>query len=110
MKFVTRKLILIILLFWSYSSHAEWLEKHLREALKSSGYEVPKKVNQKFDVKKSKVGELVFKSNLFSFNSNTTCQTCHLDNRSSADGLPNAVGVGGQRAWKEQILTENCAL
>ena len=35
-----------------------------------------------------------------------SCGTCHLSKFSSADGLPNAVGVGGQGEGMERMLSD----
>ena len=41
-----------------------------------------------------------------SINSTNSCASCHLDKFSSADGLPNAVGVGGTGEGLERAMTE----
>ena len=41
------------------------------------------------------IGKNFFNSENISLNGDTSCQTCHLDKFGSADGIPNAVGVGG---------------
>jgi cytochrome c peroxidase len=41
-------------------------------------------------------GRLIFASPLMSLNGRISCQDCHLDQFGSADGLPNAIGVGGE--------------
>lgn len=41
-------------------------------------------------------GELLFESKSLSGNRDISCSDCHLDHFGSADGLPMAVGVGGQ--------------
>lgn len=48
------------------------------------------------DAARQEIGGKLFASELLSFNSEISCQSCHLDQFSSADGLPNAIGVGGQ--------------
>lgn len=41
------------------------------------------------------LGKLVFESPLISLGEDMSCATCHRDKFGSADGIPNAVGVGG---------------
>lgn len=48
------------------------------------------------DGAKRDVGELIFASPLMSFNGKISCRDCHLDQFGSTDGLPNAIGVGGE--------------
>lgn len=49
----------------------------------------------KFDETLVALGQRLFREKRLSLNSDTKCQTCHLDEFSSADGIPNAVGTGG---------------
>lgn len=42
------------------------------------------------------LGEFFFTSKLLSGSSDTSCSTCHLDDKHLTDGLPVAVGVGGE--------------
>jgi len=42
------------------------------------------------------LGEFFFTSKLLSGGSDTSCSTCHLDDKHLTDGLPVAVGVGGE--------------
>lgn len=74
---------------------SEFLENILRDAAIKNGYKPPHEINIAFDKNLSNLGRLFFESEQLSFNSDTSCITCHIDKFSSADGLPNAVGVGG---------------
>lgn len=49
------------------------------------------------------VGRLLFESPLMSINGSISCRDCHLDEFGSTDGLPNAVGVGGEGKGKERL-------
>lgn len=100
-----------ILLLWFFTptllsadiSNSSYREKILRQAAKQNGYSLPEKINRPFDEKKSALGKLFFESTELSFNSNTSCSSCHLDEFSSADGLPIAVGVGGHGKGLERL-------
>jgi cytochrome c peroxidase len=50
-------------------------------------------------------GEKLFKSKSLSLNGDIACQTCHLDKFGAADGLPNAVAVGGKGEGRERALS-----
>ncbi|MCG8409633.1 MAG: His-Xaa-Ser system-associated MauG-like protein [Phycisphaerales bacterium] len=52
---------------------------------------------------KSDVGKLLFESKELSLNGDIACRNCHLDEFSSADGIPNAVGVGGSGKGLERL-------
>ena len=47
---------------------------------------------------------MFFESTELSFNSNTSCSTCHLDEFSSADGLPIAIGIEGHGKGRERAM------
>ena len=79
-------------------------ETILKEAALRSGYLLPAEVNQPFDPKKSALGKVFFESTELSFNSNTSCSTCHLDEFSSADGLPIAIGIEGHGKGRERAM------
>ena len=49
------------------------------------------------------VGKLIFASPKMSLNGRISCQNCHLDEFGSADGLPNAIGVGGEGAGPDRL-------
>lgn len=78
-------------------------ETILREAAIKNGYKVPKLVNREFDPKKSALGKVFFESTELSFNSNTSCSSCHLDEFSSTDGLPIAIGIHGHGKGIDRI-------
>lgn len=49
------------------------------------------------------VGKLIFESPKMSLNGAISCRDCHLDEFGSTDGLPNAVGVGGEGKGPERL-------
>ena len=82
------------------------LEGLLRNAAIANGYLPPSKLDQSFDEEKSRIGKKIFEASLMSFNSDTSCKSCHLKEFSSADGLPNAVGVGGSGEGHERLMSD----
>ncbi|MBV5270063.1 MAG: methylamine utilization protein MauG, partial [Afipia sp.] len=49
-------------------------------------------------------GKTLFKSRSLSLNGNISCQQCHLDQFGSADGIPNAVAVGGDGKGAARVM------
>lgn len=95
MKFAIEITIVITLLLNS-STHADTMrEQVLRNSALDSGLVPPAEVQPFIFEKKSEAGRRLFESTALSLNRQTSCQTCHLDVFSSADGLPNAIGTGG---------------
>lgn len=80
-------------------------ETVLRDAARGSGLRPVDEVNRPFDPAKAAVGEALFGSELLSLNSNMSCRTCHLPEFSSADGLPNAVGIGGEGDGVDRLMS-----
>lgn len=95
MKLATNLAVIILLSVIPFQLMAEFLESQLRSAALKNGYRLPKEVNSSFDKQKAEIGEIFFNSEKLSFNGNTSCSSCHIDKFSSADGMPNAIGVGG---------------
>jgi cytochrome c peroxidase len=85
--------ILILLVMQEVSANSF---KHdlLKKAALNNGYKLPIEVNSEFDVAKSNLGKIFFEDESLSFNSEVSCASCHVDDFSSADGLPIALGVG----------------
>jgi cytochrome c peroxidase len=100
-------LIFIIVFFYSFGSYADMREDVLKNSIKkytyysSDGDDVKIILNEK----KFSLGESLFKDKLLSFNSDTSCSTCHIDRFGSADGLKNSIGVGGHGEGVERLLS-----
>jgi len=93
MKLIIRSVIISMLLV--APSNADIYSDVLRQKIAKFGYEKPTVLENKFDPDLAEIGAKLFENESLSFNSNISCKSCHLDEFSSADGLPNAVGVGG---------------
>lgn len=79
-------------------------EEIIREAARKNGLVPPEKTRVQINRALLSPGEKLFKSKALSLNGNIACQTCHLDKFGSADGLPNAVAVGGKGEGRERGL------
>jgi cytochrome c peroxidase len=55
------------------------------------------------DTELAELGEEFFNSKNLSNSGLISCNDCHLDEFSSADGLPNSVGIGGQGVGAERL-------
>ena len=76
----------------------------MKEAALSNGFQKPEEVNSLFDKDKSELGNKLFHDELLSLNSTTSCSSCHLTKFSSADGLPNAIGTGGEGEGIKRVM------
>ncbi len=96
MKYATRLLALSLVFMLAAPALADMRVKLLRDYAISAGLVEPSGLVPHFSTEKAKVGKQLFETTTLSLNGDTSCKTCHLDEFSSADGLPNAVGVFGQ--------------
>jgi len=79
-------------------------ENALKKAAINNGLVPLEEIYIKPNPELAKVGKDLFESELLSLNSNMSCQTCHLDEFSSADGLPNAIGTGGEGEGPSRMM------
>lgn len=86
----------------SYSSEIE--ESLLKKSALLYGYKPASDINNDFDKQKSTLGEKLFKDKALSLNGGTSCQTCHLDDFSSSDGIPNAIGIDGEGDGPQRVM------
>jgi cytochrome c peroxidase len=75
----------------------------LRQAALANGFVRAEDLRVPVDQAKREAGKLIFSSPLMSFNGSISCQDCHLDEFGTTDGLPNAIGVGGQGKGAERL-------
>lgn len=106
MKFATRSVLFILALMTGAGPAAASFEDIIREAAKRNGFAPPEQTRTTIDPALFAPGEMLFKSEALSLNGNISCQTCHLDKFGSADGLPNAVAVGGKGEGRERAMSD----
>ncbi|MBD3775157.1 MAG: methylamine utilization protein MauG [Rhodobacteraceae bacterium] len=52
---------------------------------------------------RAEAGRMLFESRQMSINGSISCRDCHLEKFGSADGLPNAIGVGGKGEGTDRL-------
>ncbi len=77
----------------------------LRDAALRHGILPAKQLFDDADSHLAQVGRTFFHSQKVSLNGQIACGTCHLDEFSSADGLPNAVGIHGEGEGPARALS-----
>ncbi|MEL7801680.1 His-Xaa-Ser system-associated MauG-like protein [Sulfitobacter pontiacus] len=106
MKSVTK----LLFFFFSISccstvSSAEGLrEAVLRDAALDAGLVPARDTHILSDDALVSVGQKLFESRILSFNNDTACASCHLDQFGSADGLPNSIGTEGEGVGAMRIV------
>ncbi len=99
--------ISIIIIGFSISVFASsYYAKLLQETAIKNDFKKINEINKSFNKRKSELGKKFFNDPILSFNSNMSCGTCHITKFGSADGLPNAIGVGGEGEGIERMLTD----
>ena len=104
-----RSLIVFFIIFFNISIDAS-PEKLLREAVLLNGFKSANEINPATNNELVQIGKEFFNSKNISLNGDTSCQTCHLDKFGSADGIPNAVGVGGIGEGSERVKSYGAIL
>lgn len=79
-------------------------EEVLRDAAKDAGLVPVKETYIPADPNLAAVGQQLFESRLLSFNKDTACASCHIDQFGSADGLPIAIGTDGKGIGRERVI------
>jgi cytochrome c peroxidase len=97
-----RSLIIFFIIFFNISINAS-PEKLLKDAVLLNGFKSANEINPETNDELVMIGKNFFNSENISLNGDTSCQTCHLDKFGSADGIPNAVGVGGVGEGAERV-------
>jgi cytochrome c peroxidase len=87
------------------SVYAASLEEFVRSAAIRNGFKPPSEINPKFDPQLAALGGVYFGSKALSLNGDIACTSCHLDKFGSADGIPNAIGVGGVGEGADRVNT-----
>jgi cytochrome c peroxidase len=102
-RYVTRAGILALLVTGTVATGAPF-EDIVREAARKNGFVPAAQTHAPVDPALVAAGQVLFKSKALSLNGNIACQTCHLDEFGSADGIPNAVAVGGKGKGRARAL------
>lgn len=106
MKFAIKALVMLLAL-GSEAAQAQspMREQALRSAALDSGVVPLSDIQIKTDPELVAIGAKLFEAPLLSFNGKTSCQTCHIDKFSSADGLANAIGTGGEGEGHARLMS-----
>ena len=95
-RFATRACLLVALLLTCQTSAFASFEDIIRKAVRANGFTPAEETHVPVNPELAAQGKLLFESKHLSLNGNISCQSCHLDEFGSADGIPNAVAVGGE--------------
>lgn len=92
----TTAFVAIAAAIFSSPARGEALTEILRTAALKNGLRPAAQLYDPKDAALADIGKTFFESKNVSLNGNISCRTCHLDEFSSADGLPNAIGIFGE--------------
>jgi cytochrome c peroxidase len=105
MKYAVSSLLFAGALVSTAAAQSPLREQTLRRAAINAGVVPLETIRVPVDTQLADVGGELFQSDLLSFNGDMSCQTCHLDQFSSADGLPNAVGTQGKGEGADRLMS-----
>lgn len=78
----------------------------LREEVLANGFVHAKDLYINKDEALASAGKTIFESKKISLNGNISCQTCHLQQFGSADGIPNAAAIHGTGEGPKRLLSK----
>lgn len=105
-----RLLIFAVLVMIQAEASADLREIQLRKSAIRHGLIPTEEMNKELPIELYAIGKQLFESKLLSLNSDTSCKTCHLERFSSADGLANAIGVGGAGEGLERLYSNGLVI
>ena len=103
MKFAIKPALLFFIISLPSALNANSFEEILKKAALENGALPVEELYHNPDPALTRIGKMFFESERLSLNGNISCKTCHLRNFGSADGIPNAVGVGGNGHGNERL-------
>ncbi|MEX0709355.1 MAG: His-Xaa-Ser system-associated MauG-like protein [Woeseia sp.] len=96
-------LIVIAGLFLASNGNAQTIASFIREAAVENGFLPAVDTHRQTNLQLAGLGQRFFESKFLSLNGNIACVDCHLDKLSSADGIANAIGVGGVSSGQDRV-------
>lgn len=104
MKFATSAIAATALLATASVAASDTLrESVLRNAAINAGVVPVQSLGPPVEQERADVGGLLFESKLLSLTQDVSCQSCHLDRFSSADGIPLGIGTRGVGEGIERV-------
>jgi cytochrome c peroxidase len=103
MNFDIRSWFVVCLLLAPVPCEAGIFEETLRKAAIHNGFSPADETHRSVENDLVSAGKELFQSRSMSLNANVSCRDCHLDRFGSGDGIPVAIGIGGQGEGLERI-------
>lgn len=94
------------LLLLTGPAFATSFENIIRQAALQNGFVRAEDTHIPTNTALVRAGQTLFQSKALSLNGNIACQSCHLDEFGTADGIPNAVAVGGKGKGRDRVMSE----
>ena len=105
MKSVTSAVALILAILPATLAGADSISEILRQAALDNRLIPVAQTQIAVDESLAAIGEKLFESRALSLNGNISCKNCHLEQFGSADGIPNAIGVGGDGEGAARVVS-----
>ena len=101
----TKAGLLAALVLIGHAAAAAPFEEIIRKAVRANGFIPAEETHVPVIRELANQGQIFFESKLVSLNGNISCRNCHLDEFGSADGIPNAIAVGGEGKGAARVLS-----
>ena len=100
-----KKMFLLMLFSANIFAADESLELILKKSILESGYLEPKKLYINNFENLEVEGKIFLRAKKLSLNGNIACSTCHILEKGSSDGIPNAAGIYGTGEGEQRIMS-----
>jgi cytochrome c peroxidase len=99
------KLFLLFVVFTPKIFAGTGVETIVKKAIISNGYLSPEELYTNPNENLASEGKVFFNSEHLSLNGSISCATCHISNKASTDGIPNAAGINGSGEGLKRLLS-----
>ena len=105
MRSATSAVALILAVLPATLAHSDSISDILRQAALDNEFVPVAETHVIVDANLAAIGKKLFESRSLSLNGNISCKDCHLEQFGSADGIPNAIGVGGEGEGADRVVS-----
>jgi cytochrome c peroxidase len=105
MRSATSAVALILAVLPATLAHSDSISDILRQAALDNELVPVAETHVIVDANLAAIGKKLFESRSLSLNGNISCKDCHLEQFGSADGIPNAIGVGGEGEGADRVVS-----
>lgn len=109
-KFAINASVVIVFFLGVSPVNSDTFDAILKKAAIENGFVSASATHVKVNAALLPLGKIFFETKSLSLNGNVSCRDCHLDKFGSGDGIPLAVGIGGEKSGRERALSNGAII